>query len=45
MEDNIITFQCTKCKCEWEGLYVPLRCPNCESVFGIVTIPKEDKDK
>jgi len=45
MKDNIITFQCTKCKHTWKGLYIPLYCPNCEGVLGIAIVPGEKKIK
>ena len=44
MKNNIIDFFCTGCKHEWQGLFVPLYCPNCEGVLGIAIVVGEEKD-
>ncbi len=35
MENNFTQFFCKACEHEWQGQYIPLYCPNCETVRQI----------
>lgn len=45
MKDRFIDFHCTYCKHTWKGLFVPLSCPKCEGVLGIVIDLEGDDDE
>jgi Zn finger protein HypA/HybF involved in hydrogenase expression len=46
MKDNHLTkFYCKNCEHKWEGMFIPLYCPSCESVFGIAIDISEEEEK